>query len=154
MKKTGFVFLFGMLLSTALFAQQKEEEAVKQTIVTMFDAMRAGDSSLLATTFHPEMTLKSVGMNKEGQVQLRSENAKEFLKAVGTPHDIVWDERILSWEIRIDGPMATAWTEYQFYAGERFSHCGVNAFQLIKQNDKWTIFHIADTRRKEGCLSE
>lgn len=154
MKKTGFVFLFGILLSTTLYAQQKEEEAVKQTIVTMFDAMRAGDSSLLATTFHPEMTLKSVGMNKEGQVQLRSENAKEFLKAVGTPHDIVWDERILSWEIRIDGAMATAWTEYQFYAGERFSHCGVNAFQLIKQNDKWTIFHIADTRRKEGCLSE
>ncbi|MDN4166592.1 nuclear transport factor 2 family protein [Cytophagales bacterium LB-30] len=154
MKKAGILLLLGMLLGTALYAQQNEEEAVKQTIVTMFDAMRAGDSSLLATTFHPEMTLKSVGMNKEGQVQLRNENAKEFLKAVGTPHDIVWDERILSWEIRIDGPMATAWTEYQFYAGERFSHCGVNAFQLIKQNGKWTIFHIADTRRKEGCLNE
>jgi hypothetical protein len=40
---------------------------------------------------------------------------------------------------------------YAFFAGDTFSHCGVNAFQLFKGADGWKIFHIADTRRREGC---
>jgi len=67
-------------------------------------------------------------------------------------HEIVWDERIMSYEIKVDADMATAWTEYAFYAGEKFSHCGVNAFQFFKDDEKgWLITQIIDTRRKENC---
>ena len=61
------------------------------------------------------------------------------------------DERLTAIDIRIDGDMATAWTPYKFYYKGNFSHCGVNALQLIKTAAGWKIWSIIDTRRKEGC---
>jgi len=54
-------------------------------------------------------------------------------------------------KILIDSQLASVWTDYKFYIGDKFSHCGVNSFQLVKLNDGWKIVYIIDTRRKEGC---
>ena len=60
---------------------------------------------------------------------------------------MIWDTKI-----QIDGNMAQAWAPYAFYVGKKFSHCGVDAFQLFKSTDGvWRIFHLADTRQKDGC---
>ena len=76
----------------------------------------------------------------------------DFLKAIGTPHPEVWNEKIWNTEIRIDDNLAQIWTDYAFYVDDRFSHCGVDAFQLVKETDgKWRIVHLIDTRRKEPC---
>ena len=61
------------------------------------------------------------------------------------------DERIAFDGIKIDGPMATAWTPYNFYFNGKFSHCGVNNFVLVKQDNGWKIQYIIDTRRRQGC---
>ena len=45
--------------------------------------------------------------------------------------------------------MANAWTPYQFWFNDQFSHCGVNSFQLIKVDNTWKIFFLVDTRRKD-----
>jgi hypothetical protein len=47
--------------------------------------------------------------------------------------------------------MATAWTPYNFYFNGKFSHCGVNNFVLVKQDNGWKIQYIIDTRRRQGC---
>ena len=65
-----------------------------------------------------------------------------------------YDEKIWSYDIRIDGLLATAWTDYTFYLGEKLLHCGVNAFQLFKSDEGWKVIHITDTRSREGCQAE
>jgi hypothetical protein len=55
-------------------------------------------------------------------------------------------------DIKIDGDFAQAWCDYAFYVGKNFSHCGVDAFQLHKTKEGWKIFHLADTRRRSGCV--
>jgi hypothetical protein len=62
------------------------------------------------------------------------------------------NEKLNGYEIKVDGDLASAWTPYEFYVGEEFSHCGVNSFQLLKTADGWKIFHIVDTRRKDNCV--
>jgi hypothetical protein len=48
----------------------------------------------------------------------------------------------------VDGPFATYYADYEFWLGERRSHCGVDAFQLVKTDEAgWQIFILADTRR-------
>ena len=42
-------------------------------------------------------------------------------------------------------------TPYKFYVGEKFSHCGVNSFQLVKIRGEWKIQYIIDTRRRQNC---
>jgi hypothetical protein len=147
-----------MIVATLLFlatpaAAQSENHEVMAVIQTMFDGMRAGDSAMVRSTFDPRMTMASIYVNREGKPMLSDGTPEEFVKAVGTPHDKIWDERIWDPVVHIDGRMATAWVPYAFYLGEDLSHCGVNAFQLFNGTAGWKIIRITDTRtrRRQGC---
>ena len=63
----------------------------------------------------------------------------------------VLDERIRNPLVRVDGPLATVWVDYSLYLGDRFVHCGVDAFHLVRTPAGWRIIDLADTRRREGC---
>jgi hypothetical protein len=78
-------------------------------------------------------------------------SAEEFKNAVGTPHEDIWDERISNVKIQLDGNLAQVWMNYSFYLNDKFSHCGVNAVQLIRTNNGWKMIHLADTRRLTDC---
>lgn len=140
------------LLATA-YCQNKtpQEEAVYQVVQSLFDGMRAGDSAVVHAAFYRNPELFTAVNDKEGRPVLHKSELQEFLNAVGAPHDVVWDERIWDEEIRIDGNLAQVWTKYAFFAGNEFSHCGVDAFHLFKTKEGWKIFHLTDTRQREGC---
>ena len=151
MKKL-FALTFIVFLSTGAFAQQAEIDGIKKTISTLFDGMRKGDSTMLRTAFAKGMILQSVGTKKDGSTVLSTESANGFVKQVGAPHKEIYDERITYGDIKVDGPLASVWTPYKFYVGDKFSHCGVNFFQLMKTFDGWKIIYIVDTRRKDNCV--
>ena len=121
-----------------------------KTVLRLFDGMRAGDSSMVRAAFDSNPRLVTT-MVRNGVPVLTTGSVDDFVKAVGTPHSEVWDERISGEIIHIDGPLATVWMRYSFYAGSQFSHCGVNAFELFRRPDGWRITSIADTRRRERC---
>jgi hypothetical protein len=50
------------------FAQQTSTAAIKQTINTMMDAMRKGDSTLLRSVLAKDLELESVAGDKMGKV--------------------------------------------------------------------------------------
>ncbi len=127
-----------------------EEAEVITVVERLFDAMRAGDSTAVRALFHPTARLVTTGV-REGTPVLQAESVDRFVAAVGSPRTEVWDERIWNVEARVDDNLATAWMDYAFFLGERFSHCGVNAFQLFRTAEGWRIIQIADTRRREGC---
>ena len=130
---------------------QSGEDSVKAVINSFFDGMRKSDTAMIRSTLAPGSILQSVAKNKEGKVSVRTENIDDFIASIAKPHTDVYDERIVFDTIKIDAELASAWTPYQFYVGEKFSHCGVNSFQLIKINGSWKIQYIIDTRRREGC---
>ncbi|MEO1053818.1 MAG: nuclear transport factor 2 family protein [Bacteroidota bacterium] len=127
------------------------EKAVMKPIEDLFNGMRAGDSSMVHSAFYTKVTMHTSFTGRDGKPALREGSLDRFLIAVGTPHDVVWDEPIWDYEVRIDGNLAQVWTKYAFYAGENFSHCGVDAFHLTRTDGGWKIFHLTDTRQKEGC---
>lgn len=151
MKKV-FILSFTIFLTTELFAQQKSTAAIKQTINTMMDAMRKGDSTLLRSVLGTNMELQSVNIDKMGKVTLSTKSANGLVTQIGTRHVDLYDERIDFGGIKIDGPLASVWTPYKFYLGTTFSHCGVNFFQLARTEDGWKIIHIAYTIRKDNCI--
>ncbi|MDB5086316.1 MAG: hypothetical protein JWR09_310 [Mucilaginibacter sp.] len=143
---------FLLLISISTFAQQSATDSVKQSINTMFDAMRKSDSTLLKSVFAKEMILQSVSTNKEGKAVISTDSANDFAKAIGTPHAAIYDERITYGDIKIDGDLASVWAPYKFYLGDKFSHCGVDVFSLMKTAGGWKIIYIVDTRRKDSCI--
>ena len=149
--KKAFIISLLLTVSTGLFAQQTATDSVKQTVNTLFDAMRKGDSTLLRSTFAKNMILQSVSDGKDGKAILSTESGGDFAKAIGTPHAQVYDERIVFDAVKVDGSLANVWAPYKFYLGDKFSHCGVDVFQLMKTPDGWKIIYVVDTRRKGNC---
>jgi hypothetical protein len=126
-----------------------ETQDVQQTVTAFFEGMRRGDSTAVRRTLAPGAVFHGIG-GKPGQpVALQTESVSGFLKALGTPHAEMRDERVQFERVLVDANLASVWTPYEFYLGSKFSHCGYNSFQLVKLADGWKIAHIIDTRRKE-----
>lgn len=141
-------------LSTTIpaFAQTSmDEAAVKTTIKLMFDGMRKGDSTQIKNAFMPGATLQTITKNKEGDVSVRTDDIGKFAASVVKSPTFALDERLSRIDVKIDAELATAWTPYVFYYQEKKSHCGVNAFTLVKVSGNWKIQSIIDTRRKDNC---
>ena len=146
----ALLFFAGTLTSTA--QQAPDSDAIVKVVHRLFEGMEKGDSALVRSTFASEVTLATMRINKENNGQLHRENSIDaFLKAVGTPHPDVWYEEVWNIKVQQDGNFAQVWCDYAFYVGNRFSHCGVDAFHLYKGDDGWKIFHLADTRRSNPC---
>jgi hypothetical protein len=148
----GLVLIFSLLAGMVHAQTDPEGVAIMKPITALFTGMNLGDSAMVRSAFTSHVTMATVSIDKEGKVNVKRENSlATFLKAVGTPHPEPWSEPI--WDVRIeqDGPLAQVWAHYAFYLGTKFSHCGVDAFQLVKENGAWKIFHLTDTRQREGC---
>lgn len=113
--------------------------------------MKKTDTLLLKSSIAETALLQTVAQSKDGKVIIKNEMMSDFISFVAKPHAEVYDERIEFGSINIDGDLAAVWTPYKFYLGEKFLHCGVNSFQLVKLNGQWKIQYIIDTRRKTGC---
>lgn len=147
-----YVFVLFSIISLQLFAQESEEIAVQKTIEAFFEGFHAQDSTQIKQTVAKDVILQTIGKNKEGNSSLRTEDFNAFLKSiVSIPETTKFQEKLLSFDIKVDGAMANAWTSYEFWVNDTFSHCGVNSFQLFKDGADWKIIYLIDTRRKEGC---
>lgn len=147
--KTILPAFFLVSLEAPAYAQ--EEKEVEKVIASLFEGMKTKNTELLQAAFHPEASMQTVIAGEEG-AKLGSNSVQDFVNRISnTPATTQLDERILEYQVKIDGDMAAAWTPYRFYVNDNFSHCGVNSFQLIKTAEGWKITYIIDTRRKQGC---
>ena len=133
-------------------AQQSENENVKAKIIEFFDAFHKQDTVALRSMVADKVILQSISMSEAGKSILREDDFNQFVKNIANiPTDHKFEEKLLSFNIQVDGNMANAWTPYEFWYQGQFSHCGVNSFQLINENNDWKIIYLVDTRRKKGC---
>jgi len=151
MKSIYIVLTFLFFVSNS-HAQENDVLGIKQTINDLFDGMRKSDTSLLRSAFTENAIMQSVNKSHEGKITIQSEPLDSFIYFIAKPHSLVYDERITFDLIKVDQELAIAWTPYKFYLGDKFSHCGVDSYQLVKINGIWKIQYLIDTRRKENCL--
>jgi hypothetical protein len=147
--KILFYLIFSLIIGNV--SAQTAKDSVKTIIQTFFEGMKKNDTALIATSLDTACTLNSVMEGKNGNAVYSQEKISSFLEQVAQLKGSKLDERLLSYDIKVDGALAIAWTPYEFYFNDQFSHCGVNIFTLIKRNDRWVIKDITDTRRKYNC---
>lgn len=157
MEKPNRLHLIGILIFVLMLnfqfsaSAQSEEENVKAVIQSLFEGMKTKNADLVQAAFYPEAPMQTVIPGESGST-IGSNAVGDFVSRIAnTPADTQLDERILDFQIKVDGDMAAAWTPYEFYVNDQFSHCGVNSFQLVKMAEGWKIVYIIDTRRKEDC---
>jgi hypothetical protein len=148
MKRILIVLAF--LTGTVTLKAQTAADSVKAVINQFFDGMRNADVSMVTSSFADSAILQTI-VNRQGKISIRNEPLSGFANVITQQQKGDLDEKIQFETIKIDGPMAMAWTPYKFYYKGQFSHCGVNSFELVKINGAWKIQYIIDTRRREGC---
>jgi hypothetical protein len=144
------VFIFSFTGNST--AQSENEADIKKVIKLFFKGLQSGDSTTIKKTITSDAILQTTFIDKEGESILRTEDFNKFLKSIASKKsEDNWEEKLLSYNIQIDGNMANVWTPYKFYLNYKFSHCGVNSFQLFHNGEKWNIIYLIDTRRRLGC---
>lgn len=140
--------LLSFLLMGAMQITSAQEADVRKAVTDFFDAFHAQDSVRMRAAFHKDIVLHTVSA-KAGKTKVDIETAKDMLVGiVGIPADVKFEEKLLSFQIAIDGEMAHVWTPYEFYINGKFSHKGVDSFTLVKEDGAWKILYLVDTRRK------
>ena len=153
MKRLSFLIALLFCLNIVSKAQSVDELAVQQVIDVLFNGMAAKDAIAIKSVMHSSARLQSVSVGDSGKPQLQLESVDDFVKQIiAIPSNTKIEERVLFYDVKVDGNLAQVWAEYQFYINDKMSHCGVNSFQLYKNEDgDWKIIQIADTRHKDNC---
>ena len=128
-----------------------EEKAVLATVQRMFDAMRTKDTVAFREIFEPNARLVGMRTRPNGEQVIQQLTWERFGSMMANDTRGQWNERAFNPEVRIRGTLATVWAEYDFHFGQRPSHCGVDAVQLLKTPAGWKIVSIADTYDATGC---
>jgi hypothetical protein len=149
--RTILVFAALLLgLDTPVAAQSTpDSREVLAVVRATFDAMREKDGDELRGLFHAEARLFSTGL-REGGPSIAVTSLDDFVESVTTSQDFL-DERFHDPEVRIEQDLASVWTPYTFHRGEVFSHCGIDAIHLIRDESGWKIVGLAYTRTRDGC---
>ncbi|WP_027380626.1 nuclear transport factor 2 family protein [Chryseobacterium daeguense] len=140
------ICMTAVLFGAFCFGQQTQNQEVEKPIRNLFLAMKNADPELLKSTFSETAILQTI--TKDG---VKNEEIKDFIASISKYSKNDLDERITIEAVHTDGNLASVFTPYSFYFKGKFSHCGANSFQLIKQNGEWKIQYLIDTRRKENC---
>jgi hypothetical protein len=114
-----------------------ERDAVLAVVQAFFDTMAAKDVAGAQRILVPEGRFHAVGQ-QDGAPRIRTFTNADYLKDLSGMKQNV-RERMWNPEVRIHGSIANVWTPYDFWRDGKFSHCGVDAFDLIKTSDGWKL---------------
>jgi hypothetical protein len=78
------------------------------------------------------------------RVTRRPFNASSYQS--GTYLERYWDPIV-----HIRGSLAVVWTPYEFLRDGKTSHCGIDSFEMVKQQGQWRIGNIMWTVEPDGC---
>ena len=127
----------------------EDEAAVLEVVQKFFDTMASKSADEAREILDPEGSFVSVRWRDGKQVVGRS-SLREYLERLEGRSESVL-ERMWEPDVRIHRSIAMVWTPYDFHRDGKFSHCGVDAFQLTKLESRWTITGGAYTVEPTGC---
>lgn len=148
MRRLSFAIVAYAFFVAGVFAddQAATQDAVTQPVYALFDAMREHDGEGLLQQFTSEALLHRAKV--DGSIQVS--DLHKFAEFVGNSTKYL-DEHLLSVTVHQQDNLASVWTPYVFYLDKQLSHCGVNSFQLVLQENRWKIQYLIDNTYQGDC---
>ena len=128
--------ILSALAPVSAVAQSEAERApIMKTMQIFFDTMTARDVEGARKILVPQGRFNTVRM-RDGH--LSSMSNEEYLAQLQALKQ-TYRERIWNAEVRVHGSIATVWAPYDFWVDGKYSHCGVDAFDLISTEEGWKV---------------
>ncbi len=140
MKKLILILALSLLLTTQIFASDKDTEIIKNNVIAMWAAVEKGDVKEYLKYIHDDYTVfgesdtyLQAGINKEEASYTdylnRASKVKTFMHQ---PEFTVRGNT--AW-------MTYYWTDSGFIKGERFTSRGKSTRIFVKEDGKWLCIH-------------
>ena len=127
-----------------------QEDEVRSVIGHIFDAMRAGDGAALTAIMLPDAPLDRIAPDKP----IRRGKVSDWIEWVETLEPGQADEQVFDVDIKIEGPLATAWAPFTIAIDGVLKSCGVNHFIFVKTGQGWKVAYLIDTHTPDKCQAE
>lgn len=140
------IFLFTVTISFS----QTPEVSVKNTVNSFFESFHARDAEGMQHWIHKEAVLRRTAPNENGIQALRAQNFEDLINGVASiPETTLFEEKLVSYTVQIDGPLAHVWTPYEFWMDNKLHHTGANSIQLFQEGGMWKIIYLVDSRTSD-----
>ena len=156
MRRPISLFAAALLLTlpvagSAKTPQKSEREAVLGTVQLLLDGWREADAAKLERALHKDF--REVTMHlRDGTWETSAVDRATLIGLMAKIDKGSWDDRLLAPEVLIDGPIAAVWSRYKFTVhfvedgvAKAPAHCGIETFQLYRNDGAWKIINFADT---------
>jgi hypothetical protein len=130
-----------------------EEGQVMAPVNAMFDGLARRDASIILAAMRPDATAVVAAEKADGTRSVRRLTATEFASGV-KPGPERFEERLSDPAIEIDGDIAMVWGPYAFLIDGKVHHCGVDHFDLVRENGAWKVANVTWSSRTTGCPAQ
>jgi hypothetical protein len=125
------------MAQTSSAQSSTDRDAVLKVVQIFFDTMTARDVEGARKVMVPQGRFHAMDMRQPKIVPQSFTNEEYFARleqSTRTSRERIWNP-----ELRVHGLIATVWAPYDLWVDGKYSHCGVDVFDLIKTDDGWKI---------------
>jgi hypothetical protein len=135
----------------ALPPPSSDEQAVLAPLNALLASFSTGDSVAMLRWVYPDGRVTATGSRASGS-GLRQQSWTEFAQRI-TPA-ATFQESISDPAIEVDGDAAMVWAPFVVRVGGKVSNCGVDHFDLVRDNGAWKVMNLTFSSRTTGCPAE
>jgi len=121
------------------------DAVIMAPITATLAAMRSGDGAALLANTYPGGGTTSVVDGKATRTTWADTAAG--LKPGGAHFEVTTGDPAID----VDGDIAVVWARYTFRAEGKPPHCGVDHFDLVRDQGRWRILNLTFSGRATGC---
>jgi hypothetical protein len=126
-----------------------EEDAILKTVDTFLLALGNGDRELQKTVEYSDGSIAIARITKADPGKVRRIPSAELQKP--TPDHDPFIEMYWNPSVLVRGPFAQVWAPYVLRNNGAVVHCGIDAFQLVKDAGAWKIHSSLSSMEPEAC---
>lgn len=128
---------------------QTARDSIVATVQEFFRSMEANDADAARRIMLPEGHSVATWRMGDSSV-VRSATFQSHFDRLRAAKDTVL-ERMWEPTVQVHQTVAVLWTPYDLYVNGKFSHCGIDAFSLVRRKGGWMISSVIYTVEPTGC---
>lgn len=154
MKKILTVTVFILAISLSAFAQKADDAKDALAVVNkMFAEMANHNPASIAALFTKESNLTAIIRKKDGKNTIAAFTGEAFSKSFTERKNEIREDMYAP-ETKVFGDLALVYGRYVFFVDGKISHCGVNAFHLVRTDAGWKIANASSTIDPTDCTEK
>ncbi len=143
----AIIFSLSVSLVSAQNANNEDLKTASEIPDKLFAAMKEKNAEAIRAVFTAEGQLVAIDKPRDGKglSKTRAFTADAFARMISEAKGGELIEKMSNKEVKVSGDLATVSGRYTFFVGDKFSHCGLNTFHLVRTETGWKIANAAST---------